>query len=123
MNQGAAVLLMSVGAARRLGIPQERWVFLHGHADLRERPLMERADLPRGPAAVLAATHALETAGLTASDLDGIDLYSCFPAPVFTICDGLAIAPDDKRGLTLTGGLPGRRIAHFRALVNVTQHS
>jgi acetyl-CoA C-acetyltransferase len=52
VNQGAAVLLMSVAAARRLGVPEDRWVFLHGHADLRERPLMERADLSRSPAAL-----------------------------------------------------------------------
>lgn len=26
--------------------------------------------------------------------------------PVFNICDGLGIAPDDPRGLTVTGGLP-----------------
>jgi acetyl-CoA C-acetyltransferase len=106
VNQGAAVLLMSVAAAQRLGVPEDRWVFLHGHADLRERPLMERADLSAGPASVLAARHALEMAGLTAGDLAAIDLYSCFPAPVFNISDGLDIAPDDPRGLTLTGGLP-----------------
>lgn len=106
VNQGAAVLLASVATARRLGIPEDRWVFLHGHADLRERDLMDRADLSVGPASVMAARHALEVAGITAADLSWIDLYSCFPAPVFTICDGLGIAPDDPRGLTLTGGLP-----------------
>ena len=106
VNQGAAVLLMSVAAAQQLGIPEDRWVFLHGHADLRERTLMERGDLSASPAAVMAARHALEVAGITAADLASIDLYSCFPAPVFNICDGLGIAPDDPRGLTLTGGLP-----------------
>jgi acetyl-CoA C-acetyltransferase len=106
VNQGAAVLLMSVAAARRLGVPEDRWVFLRGHADLRERSLMERADLSASPAAVLAARHALEIAGITADDLATIDLYSCFPVPVFNICDGLGLAPGDPRGLTLTGGLP-----------------
>ena len=106
VNQGAAVLLMSVAAARRLGVPADRWVFLHGHADLRERALMERADLSASPAAVLAARHALQVAGISARDLATMDLYWCFPAPVFNICDGLGIAPDDPRGLTLTGGLP-----------------
>jgi acetyl-CoA C-acetyltransferase len=106
VNQGAAALLMSVSAARRLGVPEERWVFLHGHADLRERALMDRADLSASPAAVMAARHALELAGITVGDLATIDLYSCFPAPVFNICDGLGLAPDDPRGLTLTGGLP-----------------
>ena len=106
VNQGAAVLLMSVAAARRLGVPPERWVFLHGHADLRERDLMARADLAAGPASVLAARHALEVAGIGVAELATIDLYSCFPVPVFNICDGLGLALDDPRGLTVTGGLP-----------------
>jgi acetyl-CoA C-acetyltransferase len=106
VNQGAAVLLMSAGAARRLGVAEDRWVFLHGHADVRERGLMERADLSRSPAAVLAVTRALGLAGITADDLGSIDLYSCFPAPVFNICDGLGLAAADERGLTVTGGLP-----------------
>ena len=106
VNQGAAVLLMSVAAARRLGVPAGRWVFLHGHADLRERDLMDRADLSTGPAAVMAARHALDLAGIGVGDLSTIDLYSCFPAPVFNVCDGLGLSGDDPRGLTLTGGLP-----------------
>ncbi len=119
VNQGAAVLLMSVAAAQRLGVPAARQVFLHGHADLRERDLLDRADLSASPAAVLAARQALEMAGIGAADLATIDLYSCFPAPVFNICDGLALAPDDPRGLTLTGGLPffggpGQQLLHAR---------
>jgi acetyl-CoA C-acetyltransferase len=106
VNQGAAVLLMSVAAARRLGVPGDRWVFLPGHADLRERDLLDRADLSAGPASVLAVRHALEVAGIGPDDLATIDLYSCFPAPVFNICDGLGLDPEDPRGLTVTGGLP-----------------
>ena len=106
VNQGAAVLLTSVAAARRLGIPADRWVFLHGHADLRERDLMDRADLSAGQASVLAVQQALDQAGIGVAELATIDLYSCFPAPVFNICDGLGLAPEDPRGLTVTGGLP-----------------
>jgi acetyl-CoA C-acetyltransferase len=106
VNQGAAVLLMPVATALRYGIPADRWAFLHGHADLRERDLLDRADLSAGPASVLAARHALAMAGIGVADLATIDLYSCFPIAVFNICDGLPIAPDDPRGLTLTGGLP-----------------
>jgi acetyl-CoA C-acetyltransferase len=106
VNQGAAVLLMSVAVADRLGIPPDRWVFLHGHADLCERNLMDRADLSAGPASVMAVRHALEVAGIGTDELATIDLYSCFPAPVFNICDGLGLATGDPRGLTLTGGLP-----------------
>ncbi len=106
VNQGAAVLLMSVAAARRLRVPQDQWVFLHGHADLRERDLLERADLSASPAAVMAVEHALRLASSTVADLAALDLYSCFPVPVFNICDGLGLDPADPRGLTVTGGLP-----------------
>ncbi|GDY58996.1 hypothetical protein SVIO_096190 [Streptomyces violaceusniger] len=106
VNQGAAALLMSLGTARRLGVPQDKWLFLHGHADLRERDLMERQDLSSAPASVAAARHALEVAGITTDDLATIDLYSCFPIAVTNICDGLGLDPADPRGLTVTGGLP-----------------
>jgi acetyl-CoA C-acetyltransferase len=106
VNQGAAVLLMSVAAADRLGVPAGRRVFLHGHADLRDRSFMDRTDLSAGPASVLAARHALQVAGIGPDDLATIDLYSCFPAPVFNICEGLGLSPEDPRGLTVTGGLP-----------------
>jgi acetyl-CoA C-acetyltransferase len=106
VNQGAAALLMSVQAARRLGVPDENWVYLHGHADLREQGLLERPDLGHAPSAVMAVRDALALAGIGIDDIATFDLYSCFPVPVFNICDGMGIAPDDPRGLTLTGGLP-----------------
>ncbi|MGW2825927.1 acetyl-CoA acetyltransferase [Streptomyces sp. NPDC001443] len=107
VNQGAAVLLMSLAAARRLGVPQERWVFLHGHADLRERDLLERADLSTAPASAMAARHALEVASIGVDEVATFDFYSCFPIAVTnTAVDGLGLATDDPRGLTLTGGLP-----------------
>lgn len=106
VNQGAAVLLVSATLARELGVGRERWVFLHGHADLVERGLMERADLSRSPAAVMATEHALEVAGIHTADLATIDLYSCFPIAVSNIADALGLTADDPRGLTVTGGLP-----------------
>ncbi len=106
VNQGAAALLMSVAAARRLGVPEENWVYLHGHADLQEQAMLERPDLGHAPSAVVAVREALAMAGIGIDDIATFDLYSCFPVPVFNICDGMGIAPDDPRGLTLTGGLP-----------------
>ncbi|CAB4737614.1 unannotated protein [freshwater metagenome] len=106
VNQGAAVLLASVEAARALGVPQERWVFLHGHASLAEQTMLERPDLSRGPATVAAVQHALEGAGLGIEDVDAMDLYSCFPVAITTVTDALGIDTSDPRRLTLTGGLP-----------------
>ncbi len=105
-NQGAAVLMASVGVARELGLDGRRWVYLHGGADARERTPMARADLSAGPASVLAARRALEAAGVSQDRIDLFDLYSCFPIAVFNVRDGLGLAPDDPRPLTVTGGLP-----------------
>jgi acetyl-CoA C-acetyltransferase len=106
VNQGAAVLLMSIAAARRLGVPEERWVFLAGYADAQERRLLTRPDLSRSPAAARASEQALAMAGVTMGEVATLDLYSCFPIPVFNICDAFGLAAGDPRGLTLTGGLP-----------------
>ncbi len=106
VNQGAAVLLMSVEAARRLGVPQEKWVYLRGHADLVEQKLLGRVDVSTSPASIMAVREALSVAGTGLDDVATFDLYSCFPIPVFTVCDGMGLATDDVRGLTLTGGLP-----------------
>lgn len=105
-NQGAAVLMTSVGRARELGVPEDRLVFVLGGADVRERQPMERADLSASPAAVMAVRMALETAETQLNDIDLFDFYSCFPIAVFNIRDGLGIAGDDLRPLTVTGGLP-----------------
>ncbi|OWM00754.1 acetyl-CoA acetyltransferase [Mycolicibacterium peregrinum] len=106
VNQGAAVLLMSVESAQKLGVPEEKWVYLRGHADMKEIKLLERAELGYSEAAVIAVNEALRIAGIGLDDVAAFDLYSCFPFPVFNICDGTGLAPDDERGLTLTGGLP-----------------
>ena len=106
VNQGAAVLLTSVESARKLGVPEEKWVYLRGHADMKEIKLLERAELGYSDAAVIAVNEALRVAGITLDEVAAFDLYSCFPFPVFNICDGTGLAPDDERGLTLTGGLP-----------------
>jgi acetyl-CoA C-acetyltransferase len=103
-NQGAAVLIASAGKARALGVPEEKFVYLHGGADARERTVVERQDLSRSPASVLAARRALEAVGV--GEIDLFDLYSCFPIAVFNVRDGLEIAPGDPRPLTVTGGLP-----------------
>lgn len=106
VNQGAAVVLTTVGVARELGIPEGRWVYLRGYAKVADRPLLDRADLGAYPAAELAGKAALRAAGIDIADVGCFDLYSCFPVAVSSVCDALAIPEDDPRGLTVTGGLP-----------------
>ncbi len=105
-NQGAAVLLASADRARELGVPEEKLVYLHGGADVKERAPIERQDLASSPAAVLASKRALDVAGVKLADVDLFDFYSCFPIAVFNVRDGLGMTADDPRPLTVTGGLP-----------------
>ncbi len=106
VNQGAAALLMSVAAARRLGVPEEKWVYLRGHANQTEQDLLDRVDVSVSHSAKQAVAEALRVAGIGIDDVSTFDLYSCFPFPVFAVCDEFGLAPDDPRGFTLTGGLP-----------------
>ena len=106
VNQGAAIVLASAGEARRLGVPEDRWVHIHAVADCAEPSLLTRADLERSPAAVAAISSALELAGITWENIAATDLYSCFAIPVLGLLDAFGLSRDDPRGWTLTGGLP-----------------
>ena len=107
VDQSAGVLIASVAKARALGVPQHRWVFLHGCADAADLwyPL-ERQNYYSSPAMRLTGERALAMAGIGIDDVDMIDLYSCFPAAVEIGAEELGLAIDDPRGLTVTGGLP-----------------
>ncbi len=106
VDQAAALIMTSVGEARRLGIPQEKWVYLHGCADGHDHwYVSDRIDLHGSPAIRWGAKLALEMAGITLADMHFFDLYSCFPAAVEIGCREIGLAEDDPRGLTVTGGL------------------
>ena len=106
VNQGAAILIASVAAARELGVPEDRWIHIHAATDAKEASVMQRAELHAAPSALASAHAALELAGTDADQIDAFDIYSCFPIAVANLIEGIGIAPDDPRGLTLTGGLP-----------------
>lgn len=107
VNMGAALVVMSVKAARMAGVPQDRWVFIHGAAKASEPDIFERADPGAYPAAAAALDSALAGAGKTLAEMTAFDFYSCFPIAVFsTAIDHLGLTGDDRRGLTVTGGLP-----------------
>jgi acetyl-CoA C-acetyltransferase len=107
-DQAAAVLLLSAGAARGLGIPGARQVHWWGGGYAVEEPwfFSERAALSRSPALAASARGALVEAGVALEEIGHFDLYSCFPVAVEMACDELGLAEDDPRGFTVTGGLP-----------------
>ncbi|MEQ8660352.1 MAG: TAXI family TRAP transporter solute-binding subunit, partial [Gammaproteobacteria bacterium] len=106
VNQAAAVVMTSVGAARELGIPERNWVYLTAYADVDELPVVRRPRLAGSHAQGLALRRVLDDAGVAAADVDYVDLYSCFPVAVTSACEHLGIDPEGARTLTLTGGLP-----------------
>jgi acetyl-CoA C-acetyltransferase len=107
VDQSAGVILASEARARELGVPQDKWVYLHGCADAADlwHPL-DRQNFHSSPAMRLTGQRALEMAGVGLSDIKFIDLYSCFPVAVEIGAEELGLALDDPRGLTVTGGLP-----------------
>lgn len=107
VDQSAGVLLTSVKKARELGVPQDKWVFLHGCADASDLWFpTDRQNFHSSPAMQLTGKRAFDMARITVDDLDFIDLYSCFPVAVEVGAEALGLALDDPRGLTVTGGLP-----------------
>ena len=104
VNQGAAILLTSVANARAAGIPEDRWIFLwSGAAAVEPRDFMARDQFHRSPAmeAVLEAT--LSRAEIDASELDYVELYSCFPCVPKMARRFLELPPDMVP--TVAGGL------------------
>lgn len=106
IDQSAAVILTSVAKARELGIPQDRWVYLHGCADCYDHwYLLDRIDYHHSPAMRIANREAQAMAGIGLDDIAHFDLYSCFPSAVEMACQEMGLAEDDPRALTVTGGL------------------
>lgn len=106
VNQGAAVVLTSAGKARAWGIPEHRWVALHGYGDCDDLNVIERPDLSISYAQNLAVGRALESADTSAAAIEHLEVYSCFPIAVLSACVAMGLDPATERTLTLTGGLP-----------------
>lgn len=107
VDQAAALLMMSSEAADRLGVPQDRRVYLHGCADTNEKIFVsDRVNYHSSPAIRIGAAEALKAAGIGMEAIAHMDLYSCFSSAVEIAADEIGIRHDDPRGLTLTGGLP-----------------
>jgi acetyl-CoA C-acetyltransferase len=107
VDQGAALIMCSVSAARRAGVPEDQWVFPVSGADAHDHWfLSQRQDLRSSPAIRIAGARALALAGAGVDDIAHVDLYSCFPCAVQIAARELGLPVDDPgRSLTVTGGL------------------
>ncbi|MEN8162347.1 MAG: hypothetical protein ABFS41_19910, partial [Myxococcota bacterium] len=104
VDQAAALILCSAGAARRAGVPEERFVYpLAATEAVVARHISERMRLDEEPPMRIAGPRALELAGVEPASLDFVDLYSCFPAAVQLGAEALGLP--EERPLSVTGGL------------------
>jgi acetyl-CoA C-acetyltransferase len=104
VDMSAALIMCSAERAAALGVPRDRWVFVHSGADCHEHAFMsDRWSFTDLPAVRLGANAVLELAGIDVDDLAIVDLYSCFPSAVQLGAAAIGLSLD--RQLTRTGGL------------------
>jgi acetyl-CoA C-acetyltransferase len=107
VDQGAAVILMAEETAEKYRQKGHRPVYFlgGGYAEDRQRFMVEKSDFTSSPPLAAAVERALDRSGMAMENLDCFDLYSCFPCAISIAKKMIKIADDDKRPLTLTGGL------------------
>lgn len=110
INQSAALLLTSVDQARKLGITDDKFIYLHGCSDTKEKSILGRQNYYSSEAMRVMAEQVFANNGasgdLGIDDIEHIDFYSCFPSAVAMARDTFGLSVDDPRQLTITGGLP-----------------
>jgi acetyl-CoA C-acetyltransferase len=80
VNQGAAVIVTSLARATAAGIPEKRLVYIGAGAAAHEPDdFLSRDGYDHSAGMVVSLTEALAANGLRATDLDYVELYSCFP--------------------------------------------
>lgn len=80
VNQGAAFIVTSVAKAKAAGIAETRLVYVGRGAAAREPgDVLARGRVARSLSLEASLRNALAFNGLTSSDLDHVELYSCFP--------------------------------------------
>jgi acetyl-CoA C-acetyltransferase len=123
VDMGAAVIMCSVAAARRMGVSEDRWVFPHAGTDCHEHQFVSHRDtFSRTPAIEIGGSLALELAGIDIDDVSVIDLYSCFPAAVQLGAQSLGIDLTARQwsrtgGMTFAGGPWNNYVMHAIATV------
>ena len=105
VNQASTLILTSVGYAKELGIDPDKWIYLHGYSNVKEKLVSERPDLSKSKALELAIAGAIDSAGIAPVDIAYRDIYSCFPIVVHLAAEGLGLDPVRDQ-MSITGGLP-----------------
>ena len=97
---------MSQAKADELSVAESKRVYVHGCSILNDIwNVTERPDFHSSPAIKTCVNQSLDQAEISLSDIKHFDLYSCFPSAVQIAKRELEI-PEEKKDLTVTGGLP-----------------
>ena len=106
VNMASAFILMSQGKADELNVAENKRVYVHGCSILNDIwNVTQRPDFHSSPAIKTCVNQSLDQAEISLSDIKHFDLYSCFPSAVQIAKKELGI-PEEKKDLTVTGGLP-----------------
>lgn len=103
VDMSSGLIVCSAQRAAELGIPRDRWVFLHAGTDGTDAKMSERVDFVSSASIGVAGRRVLELAGTGVDEVGHLDLYSCFPSAVELALRELDIPID--RQLTVYGGL------------------
>jgi acetyl-CoA C-acetyltransferase len=104
VNQAGALVLCSVEAARRRGVPPDRWVFPRvGLESSHEVSLLRRTRMGAWPAMGVLGETAATWLGRAMADIEVTEVYSCFPAAVRVQQRALGLDPTGTP--TITGGM------------------
>jgi acetyl-CoA C-acetyltransferase len=80
VNQGAGFIVSSLAEARRLGIAEDRMIFVGMGAAAKEPAnILHRDRYDCSPSMDVSIRRTLELNAMTAADFDHVELYSCFP--------------------------------------------
>jgi len=107
VNLAAACILTSTEYAVKIGIPQERWIYVLGGAGTQDSAAFwQRPNFDSSPSIKRSINAALRVSGLLKNQIDLFDLYSCFPIVPKLACEYLGFsAINPPKPITLLGGL------------------
>lgn len=120
VNMGAAVIVASLALARKLGVPEERIVYVGpGAAAHEDEDFLKRDSYTRSASLETTVMAALDRNGLAPADVDHVELYSCFPC-IPKMARRVLDWPLDRPasvygGLTFGGGPIGNCMMHAAA--------
>jgi acetyl-CoA C-acetyltransferase len=101
------VIVTSHERADALGVPSDQRVYLRGWCYATDPVYVaEHHEMWQSPAMAASAGEALRGAQKSIDDIAHFDLYSCFASSLHFAQDALGLAPNDRRALSVTGGLP-----------------